>query len=380
MIAVVESTYARGDHAAVNAALLHALAHAFPAEMLTFAATSDHRDAVAQVVPLPDSVRYSEIAVRPPGGVHASRFYAQWRAMRDLVTRSRPRVLVALSSGPETFFAVRALAAADSALRIFVVLHGNLNDAVGWRSRDPRRRWFDYRTGLRIVRHARVRLVVLEEHIRDAAALKGLASRADVDVWPHPVNEDEISNDFGDLRAPIRIAFVGAATRAKGFDTFLKVAAAVRDGNPRLPVTFTCIGPHLEPFPDAARLGLSGSATPLCRAEFLSRLRAVDYVLLPYGTQAYELTASGSLLDCIAQAKPVIALDLQGLRDLVRRHGEIGFVRSSPEALATLIASDPALGDATRYRVFQDRLRSIAGLRTPKALAARLREDIGPPC
>ncbi|MBN8928174.1 MAG: hypothetical protein BGO51_07880 [Rhodospirillales bacterium 69-11] len=379
MIAVIEPTYARGDHAAVNAALLHAIAHAFPDEPLDFAATADHRQAVAQVVPLPASVRWSEIAVMAPGGVHASRFHAQWRAMRDLVTRTRPRVLVVLSSGPETFFAVRALAAAHSGLRIFVVLHGNLNDAVGWRSRDPRRRWFDYRAGLRIVRHARIRLVVLEEHIRDAAIRRGLASEAQVHVWPHPLNGSEISNEAGDLRSPLRIAFLGAATRAKGFDTFLAIVAAVRDGTPRVPVAFTCIGPQLESFPEAARLGLSGSAAPLDRAEFLSRLDAVDYVLLPYGMQAYELTASGSLLDCIARAKPVIALDLAGIRDLVRRHGEIGFVRSSPDALATFIASDPALGDATRYRAFQERLRTIARLRTPAALAARLRDDIGPP-
>ena len=383
MIGLIEPTYPRHDHAAVNAALLGAVALAFPDEDLVFAASAPHRRHVEQSRPLPPRATAVEIAVPPPGGVSARRFLAQWRAIRAVTTRGRLRALILLSSGAETFFAARAAAARFEDMTIFIVLHGNLNEAVGWRSRDPRHRLFDYRSGLAVARHPRIRMVALEEHIRVAALHLGLASASRWVTWPLPLNEDEID----DLAVPrpagtaLRIAFVGAATRGKGFDRYLDLVRTVRD---RLPpgggtggYEFHFIGAPLEAFPEAAAAGIDMPAHPLDRDEFLRRLRAIDYVVLPYAQDKYALTASGSLLDCVAQTKPVLSLELPAVREMAARVGPIGFVCGSMDEMRDLLLSEPAVTAPDTYRGFQDNLRMLRTSRTSAGIAAVIRRDLG---
>ena len=109
------------------------------------------------------------IDVPPGGGISANRFFAQWRAIRSVMRRATPRVVVLLSCGAETFFAARSIVSEFSSVVFFIVLHGNLNDAIGWRLRDPRRRLFDYRSGIATSRVIPTRLVVLEGKVRSAA-------------------------------------------------------------------------------------------------------------------------------------------------------------------------------------------------------------------
>ena len=74
---------------------------------------------------------------------------------------------------------------------------------------------------------------------------------------------------------------------------------------------FRFIGARNEDFPEAIAAGIAMPAHPLERKEFIRRLCDIDYVVMPFSTDSYELTASASLLDCVSQAKPVISLNLQ---------------------------------------------------------------------
>lgn len=377
MIGIVEPTYARHDHAAVNAALLQATALAFPGEDIVFAATAAHRGFIAQFGALPARTRCCDIDVQPPGGVSLRRFLTQWKAIRAIMRRERPRAIILLSGGPETFFAARAIVAEYAAVRLFVVLHGNLTDATGWRSRDPRHRLFDYRAGLAVARHPRVRLVVLEDYIRSAAIALGLMPADRVLTWPHPLNAGEIvENDMplGHDR-PIRIAFVGAATRRKGFDRFLALVHALADQVAQGRYQFSFIGAPIEAFPEAAGL-VDMPTEPLSRDAFIRRLRDIDYVVMPYATDSYELTASGSLLDCVAQAKPVISLDMAAMHMLAEQYGDIGFTCSSLAEIEALLRSANGLADPQLYRTFQQRLRVIGVSRTPAGIAPLIRRDL----
>jgi hypothetical protein len=377
MICIIEPTYARHDHAAVNAALIQAVALACPGEAILFAATALHRGFVEQFGPLPPGTQFCDIDVPPPGGVHFRRFMAQWKAIRLAIRRRRPRAIILLSSGPETFFAARAIVAEFAAVRLFVVLHGNLIDATGWRSRDPRHRPFDYRSGLAAARHPRIRMVVLEDYIRTAAIALGIMPAESLSTWPHPLNSSEIDESDRPLAAgrPVRIAFVGAATHSKGFDKFLALIRTMARQPAGSRYEFRFIGASIEEFPEAAGL-VAVPTESLPRDAFIRELRDVDYVMLPFATDDYELTASGSLLDCVSQAKPVISLDIAAVRMLAEGYGDIGFVCSTMTDVEALLASEQGLTDPQPYRVFQSRLRAIGTLRTPAGIAPLIRRDL----
>lgn len=378
MISIIEPTYARHDHAAVNAALIQAVALACPGEEILFAATALHRGFVEQFGPLPAGTQFCGIDVPPPGGVHFRRFIAQWKAIRLALRRQRPRAIILLSSGPETFFAARAIVAEFAAVKLFVVLHGNLIDATGWRSRDPRHRLVDYRSGLAAARHPRVRMIVLEDYIRTAAIALGAIPAESLSTWPHPLNSSEIDESDRPLAAgrPVRIAFVGAATHSKGFDKFVALIRAIADCPSASRYEFRFIGAPIEAFPEASGV-IALPAEPLPRDRFIAELRDVDYVMLPFATDSYELTASGSLLDCVSQAKPVISLDIAAVRAMTGQFGDIGYVRSSMADIETLLTSEQGVSDPKCYRTFQANLRAICASRTPAGIAPLLRQDLG---
>ena len=375
MIGVLEQTHGRHDHAPGNAALIHAISLALPGEPILFASTIQHRDHVSAVRPLPEQTQCIDIDVPPPKGIRFSRFVAQWRAMRTVMRHvPAPRAIILLSSGPESFFAARAIVTAFPSVVFFIVLHGNLNDAIGWRSRDPRHRLFDYRSGLQAANHPRIRLVVLENHILAAAARQGALRPDRATLWPHAVNENELATGAPAWagRQRVRIAFAGTATRNKGFHHFLDLAQAA---DPRA-YQFELVGSPTEPIPDAACHHIQIPSRPLSRDSYVRRLRAADYILLPYTEATYEFTSSGSLLDCIAQMRPVIALDFAGARDLVAAAGEVGFVCPSMVAIKALLHDKDRLTNGAQYSTFQRNLATIALSRTPAGIAPMIRRDL----
>lgn len=365
---MAEPTYGGADHAAINAGLLQAIGQV--AGPVVFASTAGQRAAILEAdARALDGAECRDIRVMEPGGVHLRRMAAQWRALSGLVAAHRPELAVLLSAGPETLFVARGLAMRHPRLRQFVVMHGNLATATGWRSRDPRRRLIDLNTGLRLARHPRIRLVVLEDHIRTAALHHGLA--ADFLVWPHTV----LAGEAGTM-APwqpsgrLRIAWVGTANRRKGFEDYLALHrhnAARHD--------WLVVGRPGDEFDPAALAGLDIPAERLDRAAFLARLRRADYAFMAFRSE-YELTASGSLLDCINQRKPILAVRNAMLEGLARRHGPIGHLCDDLAGVRALLEDGAALRDPARYAGFQRALDAIAHTRLPQALAATMREHL----
>ena len=366
---VAEPTHAGGDHAAFNGAVLAAVA----AERgsVLFAATARQHAALAEAADgaAPAAAR-CEIAVPPPGGVHLRRMRAQWRALSGLVRAHAPRELLLLSAGPETLFVARALAARHRRLRIFAVMHGNLADVVGWRSRDPRRRLIDLRAGLALARHPRVRLILLEPHIREAARGAGLMH--DFLVWPHPAPMHEAPAPAPWRPGPrLRIAFVGSGKAEKGFDDFLALRRAAGAEH-----AWSLVGRLDEGYRAEAVAGIAVPDGTLSRAAFLAGIREADYAFVVLGPE-YAFIASGSLLDCVAQRKPLLAVESPMLRALVRCYGPIGHLGADLDALRALLRDGAALRDEAAYAGFQRNLAAIGRDRGPDALRALVRRDLG---
>jgi len=367
MVAVAEPTYPNAEHATVNGVFLQALQRV--CGPVVFASTAVQHGAVMEADPRAPRIAWDQIPVLPPGGVHLRRIRAQWDAMNALVLRHRSPALVLLSAGPETLFVARALVARHPRLRGYVVMHGNLAEVAGWRSRDPRRRMIDLRSGLAVARHKRIRLVVLDDYIKRAA--ERLVPGQDFLVWPIPVVAAERAPML-EWHAPDRLGltFVGTANRGKGFDDYL---ALYREAGPSYRWSVAGrLGNEFGPGDVGDIPFFTGYSS---RDVFLSEVRRADYAVLAF-RPAYALTTSASLLDCVTQRKPVIAVANDMLRRLAGDHGPIGYLCPTLEAMQELIATPERLRDEAAYAQFQRGLDSIYHSRGFGQLTVTIQRDL----
>lgn len=371
-ILIVEPTYGSVDHTPVNGAIIGAISLAFPRIPLVVAASSVHYQALQDHLNIRTGISHLEIEVAPPGGIKFGRFRAQVAALVRAVRSSGSSTLIVLSSGPETFFAIRLIAMIFRSCRIFVVLHGNAGLLFSPRMRDPRYRLCDYTAAFRLCQHRRIRMIALEEHIADNINKRCRYLRRGCLAWPHPLNTPDQGS--GSIPTPprARIAFIGAISASKGFDLFLRVMREARAPE----IEFDIVGwlyadfeLHEIPMHHITRM-------PLARTEFVQRIRQVHYAFLPLRPEVYEHTASGSLVDCIAHLVPVITVRCTAVERLVRDHGPIGFVCDDAEEMVTLMRQPARLLDPQAHAAFRRALAEARARRLPAALADRIRRDL----
>ena len=134
----------------------------------------------------------------------------------------------------------------------------------------------------------------------------------------------------------------------------------------------------------AAGIAVSPDASDmLARTHYLAgeiddALRGLDFAFLPFSSDVYEFTASGSLLDCIANLVPVIATRSTLLERLTRDYGPIGHVCATTEEANALLADPARLADAKAIRGFRAALARVRADRLPEGLAKLLQRDLAP--
>ncbi len=371
VVTIAEPTFGNGQHAPFNAAVIQAVACSGAFTGIRFVAAPAQQKAV--MARLPDRchrlIETHAAAIGPSGGVRLSRGIRQFALLWGGVRQTD--FLLVLSSGPETFFVCQLLCLLRRHLRIAIVLHGNLESAAGWRSRDPRRRLFDYRAGLGVAVHPNIRLVVLEPAIRRSMERHDIPGWERTSVIPHPVDEAEFRGKVGLPDASfLTLGYIGHAKRSKGFTEFLGLARHAKTY--KQPYKFVLAGFLAEDFPAEDLQAVACPGTELSRENFLDAVSAIDYACLPFDPRIYEFTASGSLLDAVCGLKPMIAVAFPALLDLVTEFGPLGFVCDDLESMQALLAEPARLSDEAAYAGFQDNLRRLRESRRPSALAQRL--------
>jgi glycosyltransferase involved in cell wall biosynthesis len=387
MILAFELTWTGVIHAPGNSSTLQILAAACPGHRIRVHADPTHLEQLWRDPDLAARAMVEPVPVSPPAIhrghtqiVSPARFAGELtiiRAAARAIPAGEPCLIFLLSATPTAIWAAALVARLHPGIvGVHVLLHGNLNDAIGWRTRNPLLRRFDLAATLRSWLPAPVRYIVYEHTIADALARIAPRAAAITDVVPLPVNLGDLPDDFaheptlGDptLGDPIRVGYVGLGTKAKGFDIFLDVATRIAARHPGR-VAFHLIGKVLPDLLEAARrapLAEPPDTEPLSRDTFTARLGRLDFVMLPFRPGYYELSASGGLIDALTWLKPVLATDVPLMRGFVAAYGNIGTVTDD---LFTALDRIVTAADGQHYTAQVEAMRQARALRTPAALA-----------
>jgi len=383
MIVVSELFFNDGGHVPFNAGLLGVVRAAFPLEHVCFVGASGHIQELKKQADeaLIKSIEWREITVLPVGVSYFTRLIHDMKILLTLL-----RIIPEMASGlllvahapPATLVALKLLKCLKfRELKVQFVLHGQLGGVIGRRHRHPIRRFQEARTALTILGNDNLQYIVLEESLR-TVLLKNLpALEKKVHLLPHPLPPNEAESSAENLKTPIRFGFLGLARESKGFPVFVKLAqetvAQYRDQ-----AEFHAIGRFL-PLDPCIVLEMDALATKpgmerLSRRNYINQVAQLHFIIFPHVTKSYQLTASGTLLDALAWAKPVLARRIALFEDMFLKYGDIGYLFSTDLELQSIVRMIVHEMDIARYHQQVLNIKRARCSRTSKTLSVDYRK------
>lgn len=251
---------------------------------------------------------------------------------------------------------------------LHMILHSQLGEAMGWRSRNPFIRAADLISRLKRPLPRSVRIVVLELGIKEAIIDLSPTMSPSIVTLEHPILPSEWAENSPSAGVErVKIGFVGHARRAKGFDVFVELAnSCSRDD-----VEFHAIG-HSSPetdHVDSSILARKPSKMPLPREEYLEALKQVDLVCLPLHGRSYDFTGSGTVSDAITALRPMIVFRNRTIEAIFTHYGPIGWLVDDRDDLFELVRTLDSVEFARQQSSWIDNLRAMRDARHPEALA-----------
>jgi len=357
-------------HLPFNSGFLQTLRAAYPQATISFHAGTAHVQELNKLLPATLSLHkaglspYSLPAGKSRHSPRASNMAAQMCfAQVAALERRNPADLTILLGGEAgilRFF--RRHFSKLSQKPLVYILHNYLGAAIGWRSRNPYVRHYDFISEFKRPLPAGQYWACLESYISDVARHLAPKNDGQIITLPHPILPEHIPKADPSVTRPLKIGFLGFCSRAKGFHRFVKIAN--RLAGPM--VEFHAIG---TASPDYDHINIDSlSRKPhknsLNRANYLQALGDMDYILLPL-SRAYDYTASGTLMDAVAAAKPVL-LPQDGRPSLLAKfagaHAPIGPDIADDDAVIRFLQH--GAGEAA-YAHWQDNLCALCAARHP---------------
>jgi hypothetical protein len=379
-VTVVEPAWDQIAHLPGNMGLLHTVAKAYPEAKLHFVGGADQIVALRPLLPVDLLGRLTFTAWRTAADVHpgwqaqrAAR--ARWRALPRTATEGAD--LIVLCSLTAT--ALTELARAGLAHRSCAMLHGNANEVAGWRSRNPLSRHFDLTAAMRRYCASGGRISVLEDRIVTALQARVAWLQGCMLCLPHPLPPEEARGTPPALEPgrPVRVGFLGMATKAKGFLEFLELAKLLHQAAPGR-FEFHAVGMIHPTLKDIDQSALATPAADvLDRKNYIQAMRKLDWGFAWHHDDYYAEAASGVVYDAVNQLLPLVTRDGAQLAAWLEQGLRVGMAYGDVAAVARGLAQTPhAELLAKHQQAVADLLKLRASLDLP-LLAADLRQKLG---
>jgi hypothetical protein len=372
-------------HLPFNEEYLRVLRAAFPSDRIIFRARTGHtvnlRQRVADLAGIefgvcePFTVPFGLSSHNPLGGRLAARRCR--RVMADALRGHPLRLAALLGVDGNLYAAIGRHWPEVSPAPLHMILHGQLGDAMIWRSRNPIARATDIVSQIQRPLPPTVRMVALELGVREAIA-ELAPGNGSVVTLEHPILVSEWSEETPPAEdGKLKIAFLGNARRSKGFELFATLARTSQ----RADLAFESIGiaaPDTDHL-DVSALARKPSRTSMSRQDYLDAVRAIDLVCLPLHSRAYDFTASGTFADAVSALKPLIAFRNRTFDAIVAKYGPVGWLVESEAELFYLVSTLDRRAIAAARPEWVANLRRVREARRPEALAAGYAHIIASP-
>jgi hypothetical protein len=207
----------------------------------------------------------------------------------------------------------------------------------------------------------------------EARVLEAVPALRGATAWlDHPYLFEPANGAAAPRPDVVRFGALGVGGGDKEVALLARVAEDVRAARTRRAAEFVWIGP-LHGAAGARAFALPAGGRALPRREFDRHVGAIDYGLLVHASGACGYKASGSFLDALSHAKPVIALRTPHLEAQFARLGEIGWLCDTAAEVRARIL-DIVEGDA--LEAYARQRATILAAReafAPATVAGRLR-------
>ena len=113
------------------------------------------------------------------------------------------------------------------------------------------------------------------------------------------------------------------------------------------------------------------------RRDFIQSVKQLHLVIFPHHPRHYDLSPSGTLLDAIAWEKPLLARSLPIFEDMLKNHGDIGYLFRNDMELREVVEHIIQKRDKLHHHRQVLNIRKARASRTSEALAATYRATCG---
>lgn len=367
------------EHSQFNASFLETLHHAFPDQSIVFVGEELHLSHVQSQLPewTGNAIKFKSL------NIPERQLKSHKRLMQDFknafevlgICKNHKSQAIILTSCRETVLICLAFTflIARQRLAKYSIVHMEMK-RITRRSHNPIRRALDFASSLSFGAKIGIQYWVLEESIR-TEVLKYLPQTENhLRVLPHPIVQRS-ANSKTEYRSPIKLGFLGMATKRKGFDVFSRVAKKAGDYgcykcyvigrsneiDTQLQSDLFAQGPFREYLPHDKYKQLTSEIHYIC--VFLDPVR-------------YNLSASGTLLDALSFRKPIIALNIPIVENLFNQYGDIGFLCNDESQIDRVLEELSNNINNDRYNTQVQNIKSIVQDRSPCTLAKIIRDKI----
>ncbi len=380
MIVICEPMRWGFEHATVIAALIATVAEAFQDEDLLFLAEAEHIRYVKSILDAHSVVvRYREMTILPRTLLNYRRFIPDFRIYRNVfhfAHKNRANAIIFCSVSSPGQISIKALLRSYTDIVCIVVPHNILHQVTIAPPLLPHRRFFSFRFWMSFGNTHRLRYVVLGPRIEER--LKQYVPRvssyvSSIDL-PYFFSDDVNAEPFAD--DAIRFGFYGVGSFEKGADIFFRLAEEVQSAKTAYKSTFTLIGrvpqKHVKDVPHRS-VNIPSPDVPLDQKTYENYSRNVDYALFFYRPNAYELRASGAILDAFSFLKPIIALKSPLSEYYFKKMGDIGYLCDNYSAMKDTVLDILETRPIDRYRQQQENILTQRVQFSPAGLSLKFR-------
>ncbi|MBK4734296.1 hypothetical protein [Noviherbaspirillum pedocola] len=311
-ILIIEPTLANTIHFPFNCGIVQTIAQAFPSAEIIFLGERQQGEMILAELQndLLDRIRVITWKVYKdrdtlPTNIIKRAFYLIQSAFFDLMNADM--IVFASASGP-CISALRALPRRKSQ-KLQIFMHGDYNELLGWRSKNPFRKFADLYSSLKKASAAGAQIMVLEEHIQSKTCQDLPEFLDSFHYFPHPRVQREILQSRKYLSNPINIGLAGGASVDKGISQLLELSKIISLTDNRNRFRFHAIGAEhpSSKTENFSRFETKPANQQIERSEFLNLLDRMHFLFFwPTGTY-YDNASSGALHDAINRKIPIIA-------------------------------------------------------------------------